>query len=110
MACRPRWSCAAHPRPASTTPRAASMMPCAPRWPRSLGARMRRRPAILVALLAIAALFARGALRTRRAIARISNLEDETVTNDAGAVKSVQSADVILPRAELDTLWSPENL
>jgi hypothetical protein len=71
---------------------------------------MRRRPAILVALLAIAALFARGALRTRRAIARIGNLEDETVIDDSGAVKSVQSADVILPRAELDNLWSPENL
>ena len=71
---------------------------------------MRRRPAVAAILLALAALAFRSARRTRRAIARISNLEDETVTDDAGAVRSVQSADVILPREELDKLWSPENL
>jgi hypothetical protein len=71
---------------------------------------MRRRPVIVGILLALAALAFRSARRTRRAIARISNLEDETRIDDRGAVRSVQSADVILPEPELEKLWSPENL
>jgi hypothetical protein len=70
----------------------------------------RRQIAAAAALLAVLALVVRGALRTRRAIARISNLDDETVIDEQGAVRSIQSADVILPTEELETLWSPENL
>jgi hypothetical protein len=69
-----------------------------------------RRPAVAAALLALLALAVRGALRTRRAIARIQNLQDKTVIDDDGAVRSIQSADVILPADELAKLWSPENL
>jgi hypothetical protein len=69
-----------------------------------------RRPAVAAALLALLALAVRSALRTRRAIARIQNLEDKTVIDDDGAVRSIQSADVILPADELAKLWSPENL
>jgi hypothetical protein len=71
---------------------------------------MRRRPAVVAILLALAALAVRSARRTRRAIARISNLEDQTVIDERGAVRSVQGADVILAEDELEKLWSPENL
>src|SRR3954462_9828708 len=69
-----------------------------------------RRPAVVAVLIALAALAFRSALRTRRAIARIQNLVDETVTDAGGAVRSTQGADVDLPAAELDKLWAPENL
>ena len=69
-----------------------------------------RRPAIVAVLLALAALAFRSARRTRRAIARIQNLIDETAVDDNGAVRSIQGADVILPADELGKLWTPENL
>jgi hypothetical protein len=69
-----------------------------------------RRPALVAAVLALAALAFRSARRTRRAIARIQNLADQTVTDDQGAVRSTQSADVLLPADELEKLWSPDNL
>src|SRR4051812_9030450 len=72
---------------------------------------MRRRTIlILLALAGALVLAARGALRTGRAIARISNLRDETKIDDNGAVRSIQGADVTLPAAELEKLWSPLNL
>src|SRR3954449_11144156 len=71
---------------------------------------MRRTVLILLALAGAVALAARGALRTGRAIARISSLRDETRIDDNGAVRSIQGADVILPAAELEKLWSPTNL
>src|SRR3954465_6873130 len=71
---------------------------------------MRRRPAVVAILLALAPPAVRRARRTRRAIARISNLEARTVIDDRGAVRSVQGADVILAEDELEKLWSPENL
>src|SRR3954447_19604446 len=72
---------------------------------------MRRRTLlILLALAAAIGLAARGALRTGRAIARISSLRDETKIDDNGAVRSIQGADVLLPAAELEKLWSPPNL
>src|SRR3954447_23824036 len=72
---------------------------------------MRRRTLlILLALAAAIGLAARGALRTGRAIARISSLRDETRIDDNGAVRSIQGADVLLPAAELEKLWSPANL
>src|SRR5437764_1350390 len=67
---------------------------------------MRRRLAILVALAA-AVLTARGMLLRRRAIALIHRLDDHTVTDENGAVRSIQSADVTLRADELDRLWSP---
>src|SRR4051794_34815911 len=69
-----------------------------------------RRPLVVAALLAAVALVARSLRRTGRAIARIQNLHDETVTGEDGAVRSIQGADVLLPAAELDKLWSPQNL
>src|SRR3954466_2793213 len=71
---------------------------------------MRRTVLILLALAGAVALAARGALRTGRAIGRISGLRDETKIDDNGAVRSIQGADVILPAAELEKLWSPTNL
>src|SRR3954447_24455905 len=71
---------------------------------------MRRTVLILLALAGAVALAARGALRTGRAIARTSGLRDETRIDDNGAVRSIQGADVILPAAELEKLWSPTNL
>src|SRR3712207_2160189 len=70
---------------------------------------------IAAALLAAAAvaLFAnvRGLLNGP-AVARsvISSAEEHTVTDDQGAVRSVQSANLLMPETELATLWSPENL
>src|SRR3954463_2700811 len=69
-----------------------------------------RRPAIVAVLLALAALAFRSARRTRRAIARIQNLIDETSVDDDGAVRSIQGADVVLRSDKLSKLWSPENL
>jgi len=72
---------------------------------------MRRRTiALAVAVAAWLALVARGLVRTRRAIARISNLRDETHSDDQGAVRSVQSAEVTLPEDELEKMWAPMNL
>src|SRR3954464_7918994 len=72
---------------------------------------MRRRTILILLMLAGAlVLAARGALRTGRAIARISGLRDETRIDDNGAVRSIQGADVTLPAAELEKLWSPLNL
>jgi len=71
---------------------------------------MRRRVAAVIALAVLLVLSLRSALRTRRAIARTSNLHDETVIDDQGAVRSRQSADVDLPEAELEKLWTPASL
>src|SRR3954471_1986237 len=83
---------------------------------------MRRTTLILLALAGAVALAARSAprpgrpppprtpLRPGRAIARISGLRDETRIDDNGAVRSIQGADVILPAAELEKLWSPASL
>ena len=72
---------------------------------------MRRRTILLLLALAGALVAAaRSALRTGRAIARISNLHDETRTDSNGAVRSIQGADVLLPTAELEELWTPTNL
>jgi hypothetical protein len=62
----------------------------------------------------LAALFA-GAKRilnrpTRVAEARITSPEEHTVMDDAGAVRSVQTADLTLPADRLEALWVPESL
>jgi hypothetical protein len=76
---------------------------------------MHRLEVAAAALLAvIVALFAnaRRLLNTRGAVARttIRSPEEHTTTDAAGAVRSVQSADVDLPPADLDALWSAPNL
>lgn len=44
------------------------------------------------------------------ATAVIKDPSEATVVDEHGAVRSVQSADLTLPRSELDELWSPRNL
>jgi hypothetical protein len=73
------------------------------------------RPAAILAAVAavLAALTAavRSLRRTRSAAAHIQNLTDETRTHpETGAVTSVQGADVLLPPAELERMWTPMHL
>jgi len=67
---------------------------------------MRRLVASALGFLA-AGIAVRLALTYRRGVARINRLSDRTVIDDDGAVRSIQAADVTLPAAELDRLWSP---
>src|SRR6059058_3072860 len=67
---------------------------------------MRRLVASALGFLA-AGVAVRLALTYRRGVARIQRLSDSTVIDDQGAVRSIQAADVTLPAAELDRLWSP---
>ena len=67
---------------------------------------MRRLLASALGFLA-AGMAVRLALTYRRGVARISRLSDSTVIDDDGAVRSIQAADVSLPAAELDRMWSP---
>src|SRR6266550_3410909 len=67
---------------------------------------MSRLVAILIALGA-ALLAVRAAVLRRRSVVEIHRLDDHTVTDASGAVRSVQSADVTLPAADLQRLWSP---
>ena len=67
---------------------------------------MRRTLAILAGLAA-AVLAVRAAILRRRSVAHIQRLDDHTVTDASGAVRSIQSADVTLPAGDLDRLWSP---
>jgi hypothetical protein len=46
----------------------------------------------------------------RVADARITSPEEHTVMDDAGAVRSVQAADLTLPADQLEELWRPESL
>ena len=44
-------------------------------------------------------------------IATITNLEDQSTEDErTGAVRSVQTADLLLPEAALDEIWSPTHL
>jgi len=74
-----------------------------------------RRLVIAAALLGAAAvaLFANvRRLLNGPAIARsvISSAQEHTITDDGGAVRSVQSANLLMPEGELEKLWSPMNL
>jgi hypothetical protein len=63
--------------------------------------------ALLVAVVALE-IAARLLARNRRLVeAVVSNLCDATTIDDSGAVRSLQSAELELPREELDRLWSP---
>jgi hypothetical protein len=49
--------------------------------------------------------------RRTRPMANIVNLENETsVDPDSGAVRSVQTADLLLDQAALEEIWTPEHL
>jgi hypothetical protein len=65
---------------------------------------------LLVAVVALE-IAAKLLARNRRLVeAVVYNLCDATTIDAAGAVRSVQSADLDLPRAELEQLWSPAYL
>src|SRR3954468_6672592 len=40
----------------------------------------------------------------------IASPEEHTVMDERGAVRSIQAADVTLPEAEIDAIWSPMHL
>lgn len=63
----------------------------------------------LIALIAAAAVVLR--LRSRApAPGRIANLDDDTTIDGDGVVRSVQAAELTLPQAALEQLWSPPQL
>jgi len=66
----------------------------------------------LLALLALAAavVAARRRQRAERAPGRIAKLDDDTTIGAEGAVRSVQTGELTLPTAALETLWSPMQL
>ena len=63
-----------------------------------------RRPLAILLALAAAVLAVRAAVLRRRAVARIDRLDDHTVTDEQGAVRSIQSADVTVPAGQLDQI------
>jgi len=76
---------------------------------------MRRPAPLLAALLAVlagvVALGARLLGRPRRVgRARIVDPEEHTTIDAAGAVRSIQAADLTLPTAAVDRIWSPHHL
>jgi hypothetical protein len=67
----------------------------------------------VLALLALAAAIAAAARRHRRLArlpGRIGQLDDDTTIGTAGAVRSVQTAELTLPGPALEALWSPMQL
>jgi len=48
--------------------------------------------------------------RRRRAGALITDLDDHTVMDSRGAVRSIQAATVTTPEGELDAIWTPTHL
>ncbi|HYF24549.1 MAG TPA: hypothetical protein VD931_02310 [Baekduia sp.] len=75
-------------------------------------------PAAAVAVAAAVAALAALVAGIRRLLAGTRVIEgailhtptDETAMDAGGVVRSVQGADIIVPRAALDELWSPRNL
>ena len=49
-------------------------------------------------------------LNPTRTPAEVSDLEDETVSNPDGSVRSIQSATVELPARDLESIWHPRYL
>ena len=64
----------------------------------------------LLALVAAIAAAARRHRRTASLPGRIGRLADDTTIGTAGAVRSVQTAELTLPAAALEALWSPMQL
>jgi hypothetical protein len=73
---------------------------------------------LILAALAVAAVLAGAFGSVRRVLNRsrlrarseIRSPEEHTFFDESGAVRSVQAADITLPPAELERIWSPENL
>src|SRR3954451_8727366 len=110
----PRWSSRRHRRPASTTRRWDSRMPCAQR---SRG----RLPGvaaagIVAAVLAVAAALFAGARRLLNRTklvgrAKIRDPEESTRTDPrTGAVTSIQAAELSLPESAVQEIWTPRDL
>jgi hypothetical protein len=71
--------------------------------------------AVLAALVGIYAVVSRVGKRLlgrRHQVggAIIDRLHDDTRVDETGAVRSIQSAEVLVPAADLDRLWTPESL
>jgi len=66
--------------------------------------------ALIAAFTAAAVAVRRRARRSWPARARIVSDEDHTTLDAAGAVRSTQAADLTLPAAELEALWTPAQL
>lgn len=66
----------------------------------------------LIALLALAAALvaARRHQRAEQAPGHVAKLDDDTTIGAEGAVRSVQTAELTLPAAALEQLWSPMQL
>ncbi|HWX96482.1 MAG TPA: hypothetical protein VNZ01_06480, partial [Solirubrobacteraceae bacterium] len=88
--------------------RTGSLRPCA-----SAGAQM---TALWIAVVAVAVAGGLAIVRRRRAseagrsVATISNLEDSTSVDGAGAVRSLQTADLELEERALREIWTPTHL
>jgi len=69
---------------------------------------------VTAVLLALLALFTAAAIRQRHlrrtAPGRVGELADDTTIDAAGAVRSVQAAELALPAGALEELWSPPQL
>jgi hypothetical protein len=66
--------------------------------------------ALFALLTAAAVAVRRRARRSWPARARIVSAEDNTTVDERGAVRSTQAADLTLPEAELEKLWTPRAL
>lgn len=71
---------------------------------------MVRIPLLAGALLALALLLRRLLGIAHATPASVSGLRDSTVIDEDGAVRSVQAADLEMPAAALDAIWSPAHL
>ena len=67
-------------------------------------------PVLALLALAAAVVAARRRQRAERAPGRIAKLYDDTTIGAEGAVRSVQTGELTLPTAALETLWSPMQL
>jgi hypothetical protein len=67
--------------------------------------------AVAVAALAVlTGVLVRRRSRRRPVVATVRNATDATRLDPAGAVRSVQAADLVLPTEALDAIWSPMHL
>ena len=67
-------------------------------------------PLLALSAAVVALVAARRHRRAERAPGRIAKLDDDTTIGAEGAVRSVQTGELTLPAAALETLWSPAQL
>ena len=70
-------------------------------------------PAALIGLYAVVSRWAKRVLARRHSVgdAVIDGFADDTASDpETGAVRSIQSGEVVLPEAELEELWTPTHL